>query len=69
MSLMLTKKDGKEQAQHPDKPAFRPVVKGVTQPQNIIPHRNSTNIQGVYFSHTRRSQREVIVAVGPESQP
>ena len=60
---------GKEQAQHPDKPAFSPVAKGVTQPQNITPHRNSTNIQEFIFLIQEEVRREVIVAVGPESQP
>lgn len=59
---------GKEQAQHPDKPAFSPVAKGVTQPQNRIPHENSTDIQEFIFL-IQEVRRKVIVAVGSESQP
>lgn len=60
---------GKEQAQYPDKPAFSPVAKGVTQPQKGIPHENSTNIQEFIFLIQEEVRRKVIVAVGPESQP
>lgn len=66
--LKQQRRMGKEQAQHPDKPALGPAQRSYSATEQI-PHRNSTNIQEFIFLIQEEVRREVIVAVGPESQP